>query len=371
MGLTYCRPVAVRQVLVGATPGDAVTNSALWLDDVLRAAGVDASIVARHRHPALTSRVGPLAPAGTALGPEDWLLVHLSIGDVEVADLLAATPARLALFHHNITPGRFVADLDPGFAAELDAGRALLHDLRPRVERAWAASAFNAAELVDLGYADVEVAPVVVPPPGRWDDVEAHPATAHHLEVVVDGPLVLSVGQLLPHKRPDLTVQAFHVLDTYLRPGAHLCLAGGSRFPAYAAGLQQLVNELVLDHAWFSGHVPDAELAALWRAAAVFVTTSEHEGFCVPVVEAMHHGVPVVARGHGALAETVGDAGLVLDADAGPELVAEALASVLDDDGLRAELVARGHRRAAVLTEAAEVGRRHLVAALGPGSGTA
>ncbi len=354
--------MTVHQLLVGAAPGDAITNCARWLHQSIAAADPSATINARHIHPDLAHVVDPLDAIDRA-SADDWVLWHASIGDDLVAEVLARTSARIALLHHNVTPGRFVADLDPTFAAELDHGRTLLDELEPRVERAWADSAFNAIDLVALGYPDVEVARVVGDPTW-WDAVDSRPSATHHLDTVVDGPFVLSVGQLLPHKRPELVIESFHVLSTYLVPEAHLALTGSARFPEFAAGLQRLVVELVLDRAWLAGHVPDDELVAMWRRADVFVTCSEHEGFCVPVVEAMHHGVPVVARDCGALGETIGDAGLVLDADAGPELVAEALAAVLGDADLHAELVARGHRRAEVLAAEARAARNRIVDAL-------
>ncbi|HET9442551.1 MAG TPA: glycosyltransferase, partial [Acidimicrobiales bacterium] len=131
----------------------------------------------------------------------------------------------------------------------------------------------------------------------------------------------------------------------YLEPEARLILVGPGRLPRYTAAIQHYVHELSLPGAWVAGAVSDAALAAFYRRADAFVTASEHEGFCVPVLEAMAFGLPVVARACGAIPETAGDAALVLPPDDDPALLAEAMAAVLDDVSLRATLVERGQAR--------------------------
>ncbi len=281
------------------------------------------------------------AHAGSA---DDLLVVHASIGEPEVAAFLAERPERLVLVYHNISPSSSFRPYEPAFADLLDDGRRQLAALRPRVALALADSAYNAADLEGLGYTDVRVAPLVVDA-GALTRVEPDPATAHHLATRVEGPVLLFVGQVLPHKRPDLLVQAFHVLTTYLLPGANLIVVGPGRLPRYRAAVQHLVHELSLPGAWLTGPVSTAALAAFYRRADVFVTASEHEGFCVPVLESMAFDVPVLARAAGAIPETAGDAALVLPAADDPALLAEAMAALLADAGLRSTLAARGRAR--------------------------
>jgi len=128
-------------------------------------------------------------------------------------------------------------------------------------------------------------------------------------------------------------------------PGAKLRIVGASSSPAYLDAIRRLVDALELGGSVeLTGAVTDAELAAHYRAADVFVCVSEHEGFCVPLLEAMHHGVPIVAYGATAVGETLGGGGIALPGKA-PSLVAAAVARVHDDAALRAELVAAGRRR--------------------------
>ena len=162
-----------------------------------------------------------------------------------------------------------------------------------------------------------------------------------------DGPIVLYVGQLLPHKRPDLLLQAYHVLTTYLLPEAHLVLLGPGRNERYHRALVTLAAEMNLHRARIPGWLTPEQLAAYYRRADVFATMSEHEGVCVPLLEAMSFDLPVVARAFGAIPETMGDAGLLLPGEEDPIFVAEALAELLASPPLRSEYIRRGRRRLA------------------------
>ncbi|HZI39325.1 MAG TPA: glycosyltransferase [Acidimicrobiia bacterium] len=338
----------IDQVLVSASVGDAITNAAFELRALLRKLG-PSEIYARYYDPVLHGEVLPLdsyehRPDGR---PDlDIICFHASIGEPEVRAFLRERTERIVLVYHNISPASTFRDHDPAFAALLEAGRDELVELAPRTGLALADSEFNAAELRDLGYRDVRVSPLVL----RYDQLlatEPDELMAHHLRSRVEGPLVLFVGQLLPHKRPDLLIEAYHILVTYLVPDANLMLVGAGRLPAYHRALDHFVFELNLPKASIVGSVSDAELAAFYRRADLFVTASEHEGFCVPLVEAMAFDVPIVARAHGAIPETLDGAGILLPPEEDPKLLAEAMAEVLETPALADGLRARARRRLA------------------------
>jgi glycosyltransferase involved in cell wall biosynthesis len=340
--------VEIHQVLVSASPADAITDSALRQRALLRRIG-PSEVYALHVHPDVACEVRRLqhypSPVERAGRERNLLLFHASIGQPEVVSFLAHQGERIVVLYHNITPSRYFAELDPHFAGLLEAGRSELRFLADKVDLALAVSAYNAAELVAMGFPDVRVSPLLVDVSGP-SGVPVDQGMVAGLERVLGGqggPTLLYVGQLLPHKRPDLLLQAFHVLSTHLLPEARLIMAGIGRMAPYRRSLERLIHELGLYRATFTGHVTPAQLAACWQLADGFVTASEHEGFCMPLAEAMAHQVPVLARRCAAIPETVGDAGLLVDADAGPELLAEAMAELLLNQGLRAEL----NRRAA------------------------
>jgi glycosyltransferase involved in cell wall biosynthesis len=338
--------MVIHQVVVSASPGDAVTSAAFEARSLLRRIG-PSEIFARYLDPALAGEVLPLSDYAqrAAAGSEDDVLVyHASIGEPAVLSFLLERPERLIVLYHNITPPEYFVAHDPDFARLLVAGRVELLALRERVELALGVSAYNARELEAMGFAPVGVSPLVIDVDPLLS-VEPDWVTEPELEDISDGPMLLFVGQLLPHKRPDLLLQAYFVLVSYLLPEASLMMVGPARLQPYRQALQRLVSQLNLDRARILGQVTSAQLAALYRRANLFITLSEHEGVCVPLLEAMAFDVPVIARHYAAIPETLGGAGLLLPPGDDPLLVAEATACLLEDPELQAHFVAQGRRR--------------------------
>ena len=343
----------ISQLLIGANPGDAVTEAALRLQGAYSRIA-ESQVFAVHIHPELDGRVLKFEQFPLDGTPEDVLIVHVSIGEPGIVDFVANCPERVILSYHNITPASFFESFEPGFAARLRSGRWDLKNLAGTALGAIADSAFNACELEALGMVDVEVAP----PPLHLDRlhlVEPDPDLTAHLKQVQD-PIVLVVGQILPHKRADLAVDALHLLNVNHLPGARMYLAGRFTNPTWSSALIRHVESLKLDTVRVLGAVTDAQLGALYRRADVLLVPSEHEGFCVPLVEAFSFGVPAIGRAFGAIPETAGNAALVLPRDAGPAEMAEAMARVLSDRNVRTEMGRRGLERSVHFTADATLG---------------
>lgn len=353
--------MAIHQVLVSASRGDAVTGFALEIRALLRPL-VGSEIFARHIDIGLSAEVYALNRYEREVPPGDVLIYHASIGDPDVSAFLQGRRERLVVVYHNISPAESFAPYEPEFAARLEAGRQELVRLRDRAELTLAVSEFNAADLAAIGFTNVKVSPLIIDP----SSLRGEPAdddARRHLDAHVRGPLALYVGQLLPHKRPELLVEALHAVVTYLIPEAHLVLLGPKRLPEFAAAVQRQIVELGLGTAWITGAVTRAELRAYYERADVFVTASDHEGFCVPLIEAMSFDVPVLARGTSAIPETLGGAGLVLDPKDGPLVMGEAWATIVTDAGVRRRLVDGGRRRLAEFDP--DAARRQLLENLG------
>src|SRR5947209_12816680 len=131
--------------------------------------------------------------------------------------------------------------------------------MRQRASFAFAVSPYNAREMESLGYADVGLTPLVVDVQ-KLAGLRPDPNMSQYLASRVDGPLILFVGQLLPHKRPDLLLAAFHVLNTYLLPEAWVAFVGPGRVAAYRVAVGRYARELNLNRAWLTGWVRDEEL---------------------------------------------------------------------------------------------------------------
>ena len=336
----------IHQVLVTASPGDASTNSAIELRDLLRQVG-PSEVFARYIHPDVADEIRRLDDydrvRSSTNSASDLLLFHMSIGEPTVFSFIRERPERLVLIYHNISPAAPFMPYDPAFAGLLEEGRRELAALRDQAVLALADSQYNADELTALGYRDVRVARLIIDV-DRLRAIEPDPEVEAWLDEI-EGPVLLFVGQLLPHKRPDLLLKAFHVLVTYHLPSAHLLLVGTNRLPGYAQALERFREELNLGAASFRGALSLEKWAAHFRRADAFVTASEHEGFLVPIVESFAFDKPVIARAHAAIPETLGGAGLLLPPEEDATLLAEAMAEVLTDDVLRKELVERGRDR--------------------------
>lgn len=341
--------MGIHQIVVSASPGDAITNNAMELRSVLRQVG-KSEIFSPDVHEDLDGDVLELddyAKVADRRG-RDLLVYHASIGEASVCSFLLSRPERLVLVYHNISPSEPFRSYDPRFADLLDQGRFELQLLRDRTVLALGDSRYNTVELQALGYQDARYSPLVVDP---WflRDLEPDLDVLSGL-AALDGPIILSVGQMLPHKRPHLLMQAFHVLSTYLMPEAHCVMVGAFRFPSYGRVVRRYAQELNLLGLHMTGSVRPEELAAYYRGADLFVTVSMHEGFCVPLLEAMAFDVPILGNDQGAIAETLGDAGVRLPledlaSDDAALLLAEAILHLLEDRSGCEELRERGRTR--------------------------
>jgi glycosyltransferase involved in cell wall biosynthesis len=267
-------------------------------------------------------------------GPETVCLFHFSIGSA-AGRLIHAAPDRLAVIYHNITPAHFFLGFHPHLAGLCYHGRRELSVFAERAELGLGDSDFNRRELEEAGFRRTGVLPIVLDF-GAYEPA-ASPVTARLYD---DGRTnILFVGRIIPNKRIDDLIRVFAYYQRYLDPRSRLLLVGDYRgHERYFDRLQEMVRELRLDEVVFTGHVDDDELRACYRAADLFLCLSEHEGFCVPLQEAMHFGLPVVAYDAGAVRETLHGGGVLLR-EKRPEVVAELVFSILTDGPLRAEVL--------------------------------
>src|SRR5436305_8196829 len=167
-------------------------------------------------------------------------------------------------------------------------------------------------------------------------------ASARHAPLLALPPHILFVGRLAPHKRQDDAIRTFALYRRRHAPDARLVLVGEPLNDGYLRALQELgdrAGNVVFEHT-----LNESELAERYARASAFVCLSEHEGFCIPLLEAFAAGVPVIARPAGGVPETAGDAALLVE-ERDPAVVAELLARVTTDEELRGELVRRGDER--------------------------
>ena len=281
----------------------------------------------------------------------DRLVYQVAIGS-PVADWLIDRDETLIANHHNFTPVRFLQPWDEASTFGVSWGRQQLNRLAGRCALGIADSHFNQLDLIAAGFKESVVVPVLADLASFDTDVDED-LLARLRDAKADGGADwLFVGRVAPNKCQHDLVAALAAHRRAYGSRSRLHLVGGSASTTYSFTLERFVEALGLAGAVeITGPVSAAALAAYYRAADVLVCVSEHEGFCVPLLEAMHHAVPVVAFDAGAVAETVAGGGLVL-ARKDPETVAAAVDRVLTDPALRDALVAAGRARCAELDPA-------------------
>jgi len=323
----------VHQLLPAAAPDDAVTNQAFAWQELLSAWGHPGEVVAEHVHPTLLGRVHRLDRSGKRLLSEGGVILRYAIGST-TAELALRTPERVALCYHNITPGKYLREFNPQIAELCDRGREALTSF-PRPAALIADSSFNAADLRDAGLGEAAVVPLLL-------DVQRH----SRVRAEPNGqPTIVTVGRVVPNKRVEDVIKAFALYQKHRAPTARLVIVGSSAgFERYRVALDRLVPRLEARHVVFTGAISSRARDAWYLQADAYLSMSVHEGFCAPLVEALAHGAPVVARRAGAVAETLGGAGLVLDGDDLP-LFAEALHEVVSSPATRATLAHEAERR--------------------------
>jgi len=337
---------AIHQFHPAASSGDAVTRSLLLTQELLRDLGFASEIYVDRVDASCGDRLRPLRDYPAAR--DNLLLVHHSIGH-ELVDWVLGLPDRKLLVYHNITPPEFFPD-DPYFRRWVELGRDQLAQLRPAMVGALCDSPFNAEELVATGYQNIRVLPLLV----VTERLRDTPWSAGIVEENAGVFTLLFVGRVERNKCQHDIVEVFRLVDRWLGRRAQ-CVLVGKPNPcvAYIHELRQLTAALgIADRVRLVGHVPDEELHGWYRAADVFLSMSEHEGFGVPLIEAMAFDVPVIAHASSSVPHTLGGAAVLFEGKPHGEIAA--LICRLGEDGdLRQRIIERQRQRSAVFTFAA------------------
>jgi L-malate glycosyltransferase len=360
------RPVAIHQFIPALNPHDATGTHTLRTRDVLRRAGWRSEIFAEAIHDDLAGEAYKYWAYRDRAAEGDVALYQFTTSS-SLAGFLAELALPLILDFHNFTGPELFAGWEPQSVVRATRAAEELDLLAPLALLGLAKSSFSERTLREAGCRRTAVVPVLA----DYGRVNAEPDSRvlDELEELgaEGGTDILFVGRVVPSKAQHDLVKALWAYRRLYDARARLHLLGGTSSYEYNKSLQDFVDDLGLARAVrIAGEVSDASLAAYFAVAEVFLSLSVHEGFGVPLVEAMSAGIPVVTLEAGAVSETVCDAGLVLEST-DPSFVAAALHRVSTDDVLRHRLIEAGRSRAAslagdrVATELAQV----ISAALG------
>ena len=326
---------AVNQVLATLGYGDAIGHEVLGIQRALRSAGYESDIFVETADPRLEHLTWDYRYLMAASHPDNLLLHHFSIGS-KASRVAFALPDRMTLVYHNITPPEYFVGVHDLLVELCFLGRRELRAYVDRCEIAVGDSEFNRQELAAIGFADTGVLPVV--PDFSHLDVPRDSFIASDFDDAWTN--IVFVGRVIPNKRIEDLIRIFAAYKRSYNYRSRLIVVGSQGgFEKYVTMLYGLAARLGVTDLHMTGHVTNAQLAACYDVADVFLCASEHEGFCVPLMEAFHARVPVIAYAATAVPATM-DGGGILYEDRDPMQVAGIIDAIVSDTALADRVVA-------------------------------
>ena len=327
---------AIHQFVAGFSGGDAISNEARVMRAIFRDWGYGSDIFSESKRilPQLRNEAVDVSLAASTITKDDIVILHLSIGSI-VNEIFKTLPCKKIILYHNVTPSHYFDLINKSTAYSLADGRRHVEELAGVADLVLADSRFNADELVAAGYGKVDVLPLVLDLDKLQDSVNKRAVKRFD-----DGlKNILFVGRCAPNKCIEDLVQAFYYYNKYVEPASRLIHVGSfAGVERYYYLVMAQARELGLENVYFAGSVPQDQLNAYYSISDLFLCMSEHEGFCIPVIESMVHNVPVLAYESCAVPETMDGAG-VLFAEKKYEAIAEMMGELSSETSLRAAVL--------------------------------
>lgn len=338
----------VFQVLTTISFGDAVSNDTLALHETLGKKGydawifaenIDARLLKKHKH------INCIKKLKAKKG--DVIIYHMSTGtklNYDIADYLC----KKIMIYHNVTPPEFFKGYSNVAHKLCEQGRQALEFLKDKFDYVIGDSQYNINELKEIGFdAPMRVLPILIP----FEDYQKKPSNKVLYKYKNDGfTNILFTGRIAPNKKQEDVINAFYHYKKYYNPKARLFLVGNSKgMESYQKRLEDYVVALGVEDVVFTGHIPFDQILAYYSLADLFLCMSNHEGFCVPVVEAMQFGIPIVAYNSSAVPDTLQDGGIVTDTN-NPLEVAGIMNYLLTNNQLRRTILENQKSRLASLS---------------------
>lgn len=325
------------QLLPTVSYGDAVSNDALALDRIIKSMGIDTEIYAETAGKNL-----PVKNVRTLkkISGDDIVIYHMSTG-TDLNFLLDRTVCRKIMVYHNITPPEFFRPYSREMFALTNYGYRGLEYLKNTFNLCLADSEYNRSQLLEYGYrCPVKVRPVLIP----FRDYRKAP-DRYIINRYSDGwTNIIFVGRIAPNKKQEDVIKTFYCYKK-TNPKSRLILVGSwAGMENYYSRLKKYTEILGLDDVIFTGHITFDEVLAYYQVADIFLCMSRHEGFCVPLIEAMFFNIPIVALDAGAVPETLGESGVILP-DSDPVCAGETISRILSNEAFRRDILRKQKKR--------------------------
>lgn len=299
----------ILQLLPTLSYGDAIGNDTLALEQLIKKMGYKTGIYAE----CIDSRIGRGIAKDYKYLPElsenDIVIYHLSTG-TDLTYLFGNLKCKKVVIYHNITPPYFFQNYNSTVKKLIESGLESAAWLADKVDYCLAVSEFNKRDLIDMGYkCPIDVLPILIP----FEDYDKEP-DAETVKKYSDGYTnILFTGRIAPNKCQEDVIKSFSFYQKYYNTKSRLIFVGtDGSFENYRNKLERYAGLLGVENVIFTGHIKFSEILAFYKVADLFLCQSEHEGFCVPLVEAMYFGIPILAYDCCAIGETLGCGGILL-----------------------------------------------------------
>lgn len=329
------------QLLPTLLYGDGVGNDTLAIDKVIRELGYTTKIYAENVDGRIKGNLAKKVSQMPKLSDGDIVIYHLAIG-TELNNKLRNIPGRKIIIYHNITPAHFFEKYNRTSYNLCKDGLLQMQMMKDIPEYCWADSAYNKADLERAGYTcPIDVVPIAIP----FEDYDKEPDGAIIEMYEDDWVNIVFVGRIAPNKKQEDVIKTFYYYKKYINQKSRLILVGSYiGMERYYERLCKYVDELKLEDVIFTGHIKFNQILAYYHIANVFLCMSEHEGFCIPLLEAMHFQVPIIAYAQTGVKETLGDAGIGLDIK-DCKIAAEMIDLLMTRQKLREQVIKRQNVR--------------------------
>ncbi len=325
----------VEQFLPAFHYGDAIGNSALSFHRFLLEKGVQSRIIAMTIDECLRDQATFFKEYKDNPNPESLKILHFAVPS-ELTDYFLEIGGKKAMIYHNITPSYFFVDFSDQLVRFTHEGRKHLERLKDCFDISIAVSDYNAEDLHALEFRNVKVSPLMI----KLEDYDAPHNVGYYNLYKDERKNIIFVGRITPNKKIEDLIKVIFFYKKYLSPSIRLIVAGNiNTLPKYFKAVRDLASQFYLtsDDIVFTGHIPFDELLSVYRLGDVFLSMSEHEGFCLPLIESSYFETPVVAYDAGAVSETLDGSGIVFK-EKRYDIVASLVEKVLFDEQLQSKL---------------------------------
>lgn len=329
------------QLLPTLSYGDGVGNDTLAIDKIIKEMGYITKIYAENIDPRISKNLVDKIEEMPKLDKQDIIIYHLSTGTV-LNDKLKEYQGRKLIIYHNVTPAHFFKLYNRISYNLCKEGREGVKKLSHTADYCWAVSEYNKQELQENGYqCKIDVVPIVIP----FEDYAKEPDKEILKQYSDDWVNIIFVGRIVPNKKQEDVIKTFYYYKKYINPKSRLFLVGSFQGnETYYERLCKYIEQLELCDVYITGHIKFNQILSYYRLADVFLCMSEHEGFCIPLLEAMYFYVPIIAYSCTGIKETLSYAGMKLEIK-DCKVAAEMIHMAIENKELRERIISQQNDR--------------------------